>query len=267
MAQQQAEWDPHLVTKFIGNGLFALGGDALVYALLKNSRSETKKSDIDNARANLPDKTDRVQYDESEIIAWIKGLSWDQRRALEKKHDQSTLIKIFLKPLLERNTYVPKSIKQTIEDILSPISAYLSAGAQETQPQVENKHRPVMKKWWWLLPTVCIVVLLVATLCAHLHRPLEVETRMVSGVTANAAKLEGYINSHGRPLTSTRIEFGENPVFMDSREPKHGQDPQIYTVTVTNLKPNTTYYFRVVAQSENTAVYGKIKTFTTPPEQ
>lgn len=94
-----------------------------------------------------------------------------------------------------------------------------------------------------------------------------VYTNEASGVTSNAAELRGSVNPGGNSTTAW-FEWGTGTSALSNQTDSHtiGNANAVinFGQTVRNLQPNTTYYFRAVAQSgTSAAIRGSVRSFTT----
>ena len=103
---------------------------------------------------------------------------------------------------------------------------------------------------------------------------LNVITGEAMAVTRTTAKLTGTVNPGGSPVTECEFEYGTSPGSLTSSvecspEPGSGSAPEAVSAEITEstaLRPNTTYYFRLVAENEaGTPVEGAEEHFTTLP--
>ncbi len=96
----------------------------------------------------------------------------------------------------------------------------------------------------------------------------EVETEPVLLVTKTTAKLTGTVNPKGVAVTSCQFEYGTSPGSLSSTaecspKPGAGTTPVAVSAEVTGLKADTTYYFEVVATSEEGTGDGAEASFKT----
>ncbi len=91
-----------------------------------------------------------------------------------------------------------------------------------------------------------------------------------SGITVNAATLQGRVSSGGSyPVTEIGIVWGtsNNPTTANSKASKTGTGvalPHTYTFNATGLSHSTTYYYRAYVISNGVVYYGNSSTFRTP---
>ena len=97
------------------------------------------------------------------------------------------------------------------------------------------------------------------------------ETLAATNVTKNAATLNGRVNPNNSSNVAYRFEYGwssglgATTVFQTLGV--SGNTATNVSASITNLIPNTTYYFRVVAMTASgQMVYGQILSFTTPQD-
>ena len=93
---------------------------------------------------------------------------------------------------------------------------------------------------------------------------LGVTTYGVSDVSSASARLQGFINPAGGAATAW-FEWGTaSPLANETTSQSFsGTDPSHYSFTLSDLQPNTQYYFRAVGQNSSGTVRGDVKTFTT----
>ena len=93
----------------------------------------------------------------------------------------------------------------------------------------------------------------------------EVSTNSASNVNQNSARLNGFADPNGS-YTTAWFEYGPTQSLgtsVGSQGIGSSNSGTTYSATVFNLAPNTTYYFRAVAQNTYGTVYGSILSFTT----
>jgi hypothetical protein len=103
---------------------------------------------------------------------------------------------------------------------------------------------------------------------------LSVATGDASSVSSTSANLRGLINPGG-PAATAWFEWGSNTPLTNQTAAQSfsGSDPSNFSFSLSNLQPNTQYYFRAVGQNSSGTVRGDVKTFTTtrvpstPPEK
>jgi hypothetical protein len=91
-------------------------------------------------------------------------------------------------------------------------------------------------------------------------------TGSAGGVTQLAASINGSVDTRGLP-TISQFEFGTTP-YAESLQPatitsSSGSVETISTSFNNDLQPGTTYYYRVVASSQDGTSYGAEQSFTT----
>ncbi len=98
--------------------------------------------------------------------------------------------------------------------------------------------------------------------CGNYNQP-SVTTYGASNIGDNYATLNGYVNTNGT-YTTTWFEWGTNSGSLYSQTNKTSTSSSgNFNQSLFNLSPNTTYYFRAVAQGNGGTVYGNILSFTT----
>ena len=101
--------------------------------------------------------------------------------------------------------------------------------------------------------------------CYNINQP-SVTTYSATQINATSVVLNGYINSYGSYATRW-FEWGVNTDYFYNTTNKITQNsyPGNFSESLYNLSPNTTYYYRAVAQNSNGGgiVYGNIAVFST----
>lgn len=96
--------------------------------------------------------------------------------------------------------------------------------------------------------------------------PPIVTTNAATNVTQTSATISGTVNPNGN-ATTVWFEYGtnQNNLTQTSQQIMNGTGQQQVTAQLSNLQPNTTYYFRLVAQNfcGGANVLGSLMTFTT----
>ena len=92
----------------------------------------------------------------------------------------------------------------------------------------------------------------------------DVTTRAATDVDSDSATLNGRVDGNG---TTTRawFEYGTSRnMGEETRDRSYGSGSTSYDQNITGLRPNTTYYFRAVAENDDSdEVYGQILSFYT----
>ena len=93
---------------------------------------------------------------------------------------------------------------------------------------------------------------------------LSVATYGVSDVSSASARLQGLINPAGSAATAW-FEWGTTTPLANQTTSQsfNGTDPANFSFNLSNLQPDTQYYFRAVGQNSSGKVSGDVKTFTT----
>ena len=100
---------------------------------------------------------------------------------------------------------------------------------------------------------------------------LAVTTGEASAVTKHSATLNGTVNPGGSPVTSCEFEYGTTKGELKSSDPVLGarparaRTPVDVSAEVTGLAPNTTYYFKLVAENEAGASPVPAPKHSSPP--
>ncbi len=99
--------------------------------------------------------------------------------------------------------------------------------------------------------------------CGNYGNP-NVTTYNATEITQNTAVLNGYVETNGN-FTIRWFEYGTSGSFLPSQTNKlnQGTNSGNFNQLITNLQPNTTYYFRAVAQGNGQTVYGNVLNFST----
>ena len=98
--------------------------------------------------------------------------------------------------------------------------------------------------------------------------PIEVSTSSASDVTSGAATLRGYLSSMG-PYNNVKVWFnwGTSTAYGNTTGEQILYGPGPFSLQISGLSPNSTYYFRAAAMPTVigvSAVYGNAASFTTP---
>ena len=95
-----------------------------------------------------------------------------------------------------------------------------------------------------------------------------VTTGMATAITSNSATLNGTVNPNG-DLTAVAFEYGTTTSYggqvIATQSPLTGSTLQEVSANVINLKPNTTYHFRMQASNSAGVIYGDDAAFVTLP--
>lgn len=92
---------------------------------------------------------------------------------------------------------------------------------------------------------------------------VNVDTTAVSGVTSNSATLSGLVYTNNSN-SSAYFEYGTNPSFGRSTQRLYSNNTNTnYVYTVYGLAANTTYYFRIIGESNGDTQIGDIISFKT----
>jgi DNA-binding beta-propeller fold protein YncE len=97
--------------------------------------------------------------------------------------------------------------------------------------------------------------------------PLSIDAQWSANVTDSSAKLFAALNPHGLP-SEYRFEYGLSSAYEKSApvpdaQAGEGEEDATFAVTIQELKPNTTYHYRVVAHNSLGPANGPDQTFTT----
>lgn len=92
-----------------------------------------------------------------------------------------------------------------------------------------------------------------------------VTTYSATDVRENAATLNGYVDNGNGYNTTRWFEYGTNygALYNSTNHYSQAGNYGNFGERVANLSPNTTYYFRAVAQNNNGTAYGNVMSFTT----
>ena len=96
--------------------------------------------------------------------------------------------------------------------------------------------------------------------------PPTVATGAASNINATSAELNGTVNANNR-LTSVTFEYGPDTGYgrIIEADPSTvtGSENTNVSAAISNLTPNTTYHFRIVAMNADGTSYGTDRTFNT----
>ncbi|MGV3661792.1 MAG: hypothetical protein ACO1TE_16520 [Prosthecobacter sp.] len=99
------------------------------------------------------------------------------------------------------------------------------------------------------------------------HISASATTLAAADVTTGGATLRGFVNPNGAPSTAA-FEYGTSTAYGSTASvtltPANGTEEQYVTAPLTGLLGNTTYHYRLKAQTGAYAEYGEDMTFTTP---
>lgn len=93
------------------------------------------------------------------------------------------------------------------------------------------------------------------------------ETGGATEVRLKAALVAGYVNPHGRRVTSCEFEYWTTAATQRAtcaKSPGHGASPVKVIARIGNLSPATTYHYRIAAGNPTGTSRGNAKEFTTP---
>ena len=90
-----------------------------------------------------------------------------------------------------------------------------------------------------------------------------VETLLIKAFTDSTAIIEAEVKqANGSPITQCGVEYGIAEDLLDKRV-VYEEGEGLYSLTLSNLKGNQTYYVRAYAKNEVGISYGKKLSFTT----
>ena len=89
------------------------------------------------------------------------------------------------------------------------------------------------------------------------------ETRRAEDIYQNSATLRGYVNPRGSLSTKAYFQFGISRRVGNRTKKIQVNLPSDIELELTRLRPNTTYYYRIVAENNIFTERGEIKSFTT----
>ncbi len=99
------------------------------------------------------------------------------------------------------------------------------------------------------------------------YNNLSIATDIATNITSSSANLNGLINGNNLYNTSnlnTWFEYGTDTNLTYSTVPNNSNSGYANFISnISNLSPNTVYYFRAVAQTPRTAIYGITNSFRT----
>jgi hypothetical protein len=102
-------------------------------------------------------------------------------------------------------------------------------------------------------------------LTANVVSPLSVTTNDAGRITVKGATLNGRLDNLGS-FSSVSVSFvwGTSPGALDREtRPKPKKKAGAFRARLQRLSPNTTYYFRAVAEGDEETAYGDVFNFTT----
>ncbi len=93
---------------------------------------------------------------------------------------------------------------------------------------------------------------------------LSVNTNSATNVTTNGALLNGYVTGVNNSSVTTWFQWGTSySNLFNTTNQNYNYGNNNFSSNIFNLSPNTTYYFRAVAQGNSGTVYGNVLSFTT----
>jgi hypothetical protein len=93
------------------------------------------------------------------------------------------------------------------------------------------------------------------------------ETGAATEVKPNTALVTGYVNPHGRRVTSCEFEYWATAATHRAKcakSPGRGTVPVEVTARIESLSPATTYHYRIAARNPTGTSRGNAEEFTTP---
>ncbi|MGA9049532.1 MAG: hypothetical protein WB588_11125 [Dehalococcoidia bacterium] len=97
--------------------------------------------------------------------------------------------------------------------------------------------------------------------------PIQISTSSASDITSSTATLRGYLSGMGPYNTVTvYFQWGNNPAMQNSTGSQVMYGPGSFSIPVSGLAPNTTYYFQAVGKPDVIGVapvYGDSNSFYT----
>ncbi|OGI68132.1 hypothetical protein A2738_03040 [Candidatus Nomurabacteria bacterium RIFCSPHIGHO2_01_FULL_42_15] len=91
----------------------------------------------------------------------------------------------------------------------------------------------------------------------------EVITRSATNVSSTSATLRGRVDGNGSSARAW-FEYGTNTSLgYTTSENSYGSDSSEFSRSVSGLIPNTTYYFRAVAENSEDTIFGNMLSFNT----
>ena len=120
----------------------------------------------------------------------------------------------------------------------------------------------------WIASTVAVLALCCGTAIAATTPPPNkpaADTESAADVTDSTAKLYAYVNPEGLP-TSFYFQLGSTPALgtnSHAQSAGKGRATVYADIPVTGLKPDTIYYYRVVASNTSGQVLGAVESFKT----
>ncbi|WP_427872514.1 YCF48-related protein [Flavobacterium sp. MMS24-S5] len=96
-------------------------------------------------------------------------------------------------------------------------------------------------------------------------------TDLYPNCTTNSAQLTAEITSNYNDISSIEFQYGLQNNVLDktiSANPSlvHKESTESITSNLTDLKPNTAYFYRIKAKHQGEVIYGNTVSFTTKPE-
>ena len=109
-----------------------------------------------------------------------------------------------------------------------------------------------------------MTVLLVLSSCKKFKTP-EVKTNSIENLIENGIVVSGEVVENGAKVIQRGICWGTNyePTIEDNYIEDVSEGVGVFTLTINDLSPNTTYYLRAYATNLSGTSYGEMITFTT----
>lgn len=99
----------------------------------------------------------------------------------------------------------------------------------------------------------------------------EITTNFTYNYSATSAEISGNIVSNEHDITNIEFEYGLSPDNLNNNiigtpVTVNGNRTENITASLSNLQPETQYFYRIKATHQGEDIYGNIQTFTTRPE-
>ena len=124
------------------------------------------------------------------------------------------------------------------------------------------------------IKTIGITVLLISVMAfsffpgilnIHAAQTPSVNTHGASEIGTTSARINGDFNPHGAPSQGW-FEWGTTSALGNSTTRTDSSSPRTFDRTLSGLSPNTTYFFRAVAENSRGREHGQIRSFVTGAE-
>lgn len=110
-----------------------------------------------------------------------------------------------------------------------------------------------------------LVLVLISPMVVFAISSYDVATYAATNACQSGATLNGYVNPFFTTDTNRWFEWGTSRDYLQNgtNQTRNGNNTEYFSQDIINLTPNTTYYFRVVAQNSKGIGRGEVLSFKT----